>query len=770
MAYDISKAYKRIERELMESLVRNLERHKAEETEAGYNWDQWQAIQLRELERYRAQNASKFGDDFFEIDIALMDLMNKTYEDAQTWEEAKILEQAGKGISPANAENAAFFGVNDGRMNALIDSTRADFNRAQHSVLRKADDEYRRIIFDAQVFAATGATYEQAVDMATKDFLKNGIQSIVYKNGSRHNISEYAEMAIKTGQKRAYLMGEGNAHDKYGIHTVRVNKRTDACPKCARWCGRVLVDDVYSGGTTEEASAANLPTLSQAMREGFLHPRCKDVTSMYIPGVSKPAEPWTKEELEELAQNYNDEQKLNHAKDMEESYRRMSDLSLDPANKATYKARADQWKGVVDRMEGRTPPTITPPAEPPTVQPAEAPPKPAKKKAEKKPKEAPKLTEEQAREAIKARKEQIDAIGIEKTSAEMDVEDAKFGRTHWNLLGKGGKDRSRDAIAQLIDDANQRPEPWFKDDARAYAYILDHYDDFVNGNVDELIALEEGKAKDIGKRLRKAQKELESDRAALYDIIGEPNTDHLTIYGKKHLAVIKEKLADGPQVARDIWNKAAPDFRTLPSTDWRGRKRPASDAYYSPGEKGVWLSITRAAKEGGHQTPYQVVFHEFAHNMDAIFGQRAGYRKAFTRGYKDGAFGKMVMQEANAHIEAFMQLNGYTDRAAGEKAFCAYIQSKYPALLQRTDISDMFESSMGINYPFGVGHGYVKGTKTRFFERYGKDKAWIDTGSEAFAEMYSAMMSNPESWACIQDMFPESVKIFEEMMEVASKL
>lgn len=38
---------------------------------------------------------------------------------------------------------------------------------AETAVLRKADDDYRKAIFNAQVYANSGAgTYEKAVDMA----------------------------------------------------------------------------------------------------------------------------------------------------------------------------------------------------------------------------------------------------------------------------------------------------------------------------------------------------------------------------------------------------------------------------------------------------------------------------------------------------------------------------------------------------------------------------------------------------------------------------
>ena len=77
-------------------------------------------------------------------------------------------------------------------------------------MLRMANDQYRKIIFNAQVYANTGAgTYEKAVDMATKDMLSSGLNCVEYKNGMRHTLADYVEMAIRTASKRAYLQGEG---------------------------------------------------------------------------------------------------------------------------------------------------------------------------------------------------------------------------------------------------------------------------------------------------------------------------------------------------------------------------------------------------------------------------------------------------------------------------------------------------------------------------------------------------------------------------------
>ena len=359
--YDISRAFKRIENELIDSMMRNMKRHQVEEAELGKEWEQWQAIQLAELEEYRKKNAQLFSSDFTDIQDKIDDLFYATYNDAQSAEEHRLMDRIKKGDFKPTEDKGSFFRLNEPKLNALIMATQADFARAEYAMLRRANDQYRKIIFDSMAYANVTNDYAKAVDMATHDFLKAGINSVVYKNGARHTVADYAYMALRTGNKRAYLMGEGNAHDRYGLHTVRVNKRTHACPKCVGFLGRLLIDDVYGGGTRAEANAKGIPTLSDAMQAGFLHPNCKDIYSAYIEGVSQPAKPWSKEEIADITGEYNQEQQLKHAEDMKSSYERMAKYSLDPTNQQTYQARADNWQARIDELKNTPVVPITPP-------------------------------------------------------------------------------------------------------------------------------------------------------------------------------------------------------------------------------------------------------------------------------------------------------------------------------------------------------------------------------------------------------------------------
>lgn len=277
--YDIATAFEAIEDELIASMIRNLKRHRAEETAEGLQWGMWQAEQLKALEKYRRENLKRFGSRFAklnnQIDIALREARNTGGMN----QEIKILQGIRRGYKirsrkAANIENSAasvnFFKLNEHKLNALIEATTHDMERAETAVLRMANDQYRKIIFNAQVYGNTGAgTYEQAVDMATKDMLSAGLNCVQYKNGARHRLSSYAGMAIRTAATRAYLQGEGEKRKEWGISTVIINKRNGACPLCAPFVGKVMIDDVWSGG---RHSDGRYPLLSEAIAAGLYHP------------------------------------------------------------------------------------------------------------------------------------------------------------------------------------------------------------------------------------------------------------------------------------------------------------------------------------------------------------------------------------------------------------------------------------------------------------------------------------------------------------------
>ena len=346
--YDIVSAFQAIEEELINSMLGNIKRHTNWEQQEGFEWSMWQAEQLKALEIYRSMNRNKFKEYFSTINEEIEEVLERAYKEGNMQQEIEILSALREGYIFKKRKkknitlNAKFFRINDRKLNALIKATRKDFKKAQLAMLRMANDQYRKIIFNAQVYANTGAgTIEKAIDMASRDFMANGINCIEYKNGARVNVVSYVDMAIRTANKRAYLQGEGDKRKEWGISTVIVISRGGGCPKCVPHQGKIYIDDVWSGGSSKDGS---YPLLSSAIAKGLYHPNCRDTHTTYFEGItSKPIIP-TKEQQEENIRLYNEQQNQNYIERQVKRYTNLENRSFDNENKSNYKAKKLRWK------------------------------------------------------------------------------------------------------------------------------------------------------------------------------------------------------------------------------------------------------------------------------------------------------------------------------------------------------------------------------------------------------------------------------------------
>lgn len=382
--YDIGAALKAIEDELIASMIRNMDRHRAEETKEGIEWSMWQAEQLKAWEKYKRENQKRYSKQFKSINGQIGELLYQARQTGNMQQEIQILKAIQRGYRFPNmpkklfnlleemdgktfrqkassllkrfkgkeaARGAAeFFRLNDRKLEALIEATTHDMEKAETAVLRMANDQYRKAIYNAQVYANSGAgTYEKAVDMATKDMLSRGLNCVEYANGARHTLADYADMAIRTASKRAYLQGEGEKRQEWGITTVIMAKRGNPCPKCLPFVGKVLIDDVWSGG---KKSDGPYPLMSKAIAAGLYHPRCKDSHTTYFPGISTADDTWSKDELEAIGQVNKQEADRQYAARQAEKYGRLDKYSLDEGNKKQYGQRMKEWRDIQFKTGG----------------------------------------------------------------------------------------------------------------------------------------------------------------------------------------------------------------------------------------------------------------------------------------------------------------------------------------------------------------------------------------------------------------------------------
>jgi hypothetical protein len=330
-SYDIRKIFEQMELDLISSMRRAFYFHQNEQEKEGFEWEQWQLSKLRAMEQYRARNKKIVGKYNKPIQDAInkelkgnfskgenvvarfidkvkqvLRWRNKEYQSIEFPDDIDTSTLKGHiakelGSPGAIPQEKNFFGVNEKKLEALIKTVNNDLNKAQYSVLRKMDDVYRQTIFKSHMYLQNGAkTLNQAIDMATKDFLDKGINSIEYKNGARVNIASYAEMCLRTASHRATLLGEGKKRDEYGIHLIVVSAHENTCRMCEPWQGEILIDDIFSHPSKEyiEEYKVKYKLLSEAIEKGLLHPNCRHTLTTYFPGITKlPGVPDGKEAI-----------------------------------------------------------------------------------------------------------------------------------------------------------------------------------------------------------------------------------------------------------------------------------------------------------------------------------------------------------------------------------------------------------------------------------------------------------------------------------------
>lgn len=337
---EIAEIYKDMELKMIESMKRNLGLHLAEETEAGIDYPQWQAIKIRELRKYQRHNKKLLKSSTRDMAKNIKDHIRDEMKQGSLHEMKRFKEAKGAGYKSAVAMKDGFFKINTRKVDALINSVQSDFSRADKAVLRMMNDTYRSTIFKYGMYVTNGVyTEKQAYDAAVKDFLSRGINCIEYKDGRRVNIADYTSMAIRTVNQRAYMAGEGEARKKLGRTLVIISHHATSCKLCQPFENKVLIDDVYSGGTPDDG---DYMLLSQAMAEGLFHPRCRHGLGTYYP------------ELEDIVHYDTEENRVNeygteelnraHIENMIQKYKRLTVGSIDPANIAKYQARLNEWE------------------------------------------------------------------------------------------------------------------------------------------------------------------------------------------------------------------------------------------------------------------------------------------------------------------------------------------------------------------------------------------------------------------------------------------
>ena len=145
--YDIGKAFKAIEDELIASMIRNLKNHRTEEEKEGKEWTQWQVEQLQALEKYKKENAAKYNKRFKNINAQIGEMIRAARDAGNTEQEIAILNAIKNGFKAMKKTKkeltGEFFKLNERKLDALIKATTEDMKKAETAILRMANDKFK---------------------------------------------------------------------------------------------------------------------------------------------------------------------------------------------------------------------------------------------------------------------------------------------------------------------------------------------------------------------------------------------------------------------------------------------------------------------------------------------------------------------------------------------------------------------------------------------------------------------------------------------------
>ena len=174
----------------------------------------------------------------------------------------------------------------------------------------------------------------------------------------------------------------------------------------------------------------------------------------------------------------------------------------------------------------------------------------------------------------------------------------------------------------------------------------------------------------------------------------------------------------------------------------------AGGAYFNASAGGTFFNAAADMKSRWGFPPLANGTHEFGHMIDWLAGGKD--RWDYLSNTEIG--GKRLEKVIKSDFQAFKKSLGVSKAAD----VIPVLQAENLPMAARADISDILEKCTGKSYPLGAGHG------VGYHKREGV------TEKEFFAEVLSAAVVNPESYAQLSRLFPNAVEMVMEMVRSVS--
>lgn len=232
-----------------------------------------------------------------------------------------------------------------------------------------------------------------------------------------------------------------------------------------------------------------------------------------------------------------------------------------------------------------------------------------------------------------------------------------------------------------------------------------------------------------------------------------PKKEFVNHLGRETATIIEKMVDDSREEIKNIWNKFSDQIK-ISNAEYKGTA--CCDA-------GGRISVNKNyhTQETKYHAANEVIFHESGHSIDRAISNIVEYR--YSTGYKDGLFEKTILQDVKRYEKKIADRIKSNDELREKYSYngkvnISHVRSviskelKNEGFKKTGDVSDIFEGATHGKTTGSGGHG----------KSYWKNRS---VAIEAFAEMFSATITNKDSLGNIQKYLPESYKVFLQMIK-----
>lgn len=191
---------------------------------------------------------------------------------------------------------------------------------------------------------------------------------------------------------------------------------------------------------------------------------------------------------------------------------------------------------------------------------------------------------------------------------------------------------------------------------------------------------------------------------------------------------------------RDIYAKYQDDIKCTSNRHKKG-------AYFKPSDGGIHFNEQSDAHGSSYQTPYEVAFHEFGHNIDWLIGGKDSFTYSSNQVYNERKLENVIKADYLAFKKSM--------NAKSNAELLEMLKAENMPLTECGNISDILEYCTGKSYPLGIGHGAA------YHKRQGA------TEREFFAEVLDSAAANEASFQQLQRIFPNAVNFVLDIVKGA---